>query len=235
MNLTLQSDADNFLSVHLFFTSSFRFFKLIKHVKHFVTVLISKLLTLLSSLLSSWQNVVIVMAACLCEWPLPLSPHGTDTDRSHKGRAAAAWREPGSPGPPPTTADRSLAGKSPEAGSWSTPVHRHNDTPVRTAHITDIGLVWLALHALTRHSAPSRQRGKLLDVQVWHFWAGRLQGRESRLGGRYRPTTLSMLSESEDGDSSGSSMMVMTRQSEERWDASTPPADKHTTLYLCKH
>ncbi|KAG7226639.1 hypothetical protein INR49_001809 [Caranx melampygus] len=42
------------------------------------------------------------------------------------------------------------------------------------------------------------------------------QGSESRLGGRYRPTTLSMLSESEDGDSSGSSMMVMTRQSEER-------------------
>lgn len=80
----------------------------------------------------------------------------------------------------------------------------------------------LDIRGLTRHSAPSRQRGKLRDVHARHFCAGRLQGSESRLGGRNTPTTLSVLSESEDGDSSGSSMMVMTRQSEERCDASTP-------------
>lgn len=92
----------------------------------------------------------------------------------------------------------------------------------------------MRLCGLTRHSAPSRQRGKLRDVHAWHLCAVRLQGSESKLGARYTPTTLSTLNESVDGDSSGSSMMVMTRQSEDLFeDFSTPPAQINKLRSQC--
>lgn len=78
------------------------------------------------------------------------------------------------------------------------------------------------------HSAPNRQRGKLREVQARHLCAGVcVQGSESKLGvleaGPTRPSTPSTLTESqEEGEeevesAAASSMMVMTRQSDERW------------------
>lgn len=68
------------------------------------------------------------------------------------------------------------------------------------------------------------KRGTERDVHERHFCTGTWHGSESKLAGRYRRTMFSMPVESGEGDSSGTSMMVMTRQSEELWACSPPPS-----------